>query len=163
MPSAARPFSTELVTDLVRHGVGIVPLVLHTGVSSLEGEERPYPERYRVSVGTATAIGAARQNGGRVIAIGTTVVRALATVTDERGVVHPGNGWTDIIVTPHTPVTSIDGLLTGWHEPESTHLLMLESFAGRDALASAYVEALATGYRWHEFGDSHLILREATV
>ncbi len=159
MPSAARPFSTELVTDLVGRGIGIAPLVLHTGVSSLEGEERPYPERYRVPRATAAAIGATRQNGGRVIAIGTTVVRALATVTDDRGVVHPGEGWTDLMVTADTPVRSVDGLLTGWHEPESTHLLMLESFASRDVLGDAYNAALDAGYLWHEFGDSHLILR----
>jgi S-adenosylmethionine:tRNA ribosyltransferase-isomerase len=160
MPSAARPFTTELVTDLVGRGVVIVPVLLHTGVSSLEGEERPYPERYLVSRATADAVNAARQNGGRVIAIGTTVVRALATVTDDRGVVHPGRGWTDVMVTPDAPVPSVDGLLTGWHEPESTHLLMLEAFAGRPALEQAYRAALACGYRWHEFGDSHLIVRE---
>ena len=159
MPSAARPFSTDLVTDLVGRGIGIAPLVLHTGVSSLEGDERPYPERYRVPRATATAVGTARQNGGRVIAIGTTVVRALATVTDDRGTVHPGRGWTDVMVTADTPVRSVDGLVTGWHEPESTHLMMLESFAGHDALAQAYAAALDAGYLWHEFGDSHLIVR----
>jgi S-adenosylmethionine:tRNA ribosyltransferase-isomerase len=108
---------------------------------------------------TATAIDTTRQNGGRVIAIGTTVVRALATVTDERGTVHPGSGWTDVMVTADTPVRSVDGLVTGWHEPESTHLMMLESFTGRDALCAAYRAALDGGYLWHEFGDSHLILR----
>jgi len=159
MPSAARPFSTELVTDLVARGVGIVPLLLHTGVSSIEGEERPYPERYRVPRATATAIDTTRQNGGRVIAIGTTVVRALATVTDDRGTVHPGRGWTDVVVTADTPVRSVDGLVTGWHEPESTHLMMLESFADREVLADAYAAAFRGGYLWHEFGDSHLILR----
>jgi S-adenosylmethionine:tRNA ribosyltransferase-isomerase len=163
MPSAARPFSTEVVTDLVGRGIGVAPLVLHTGVSSLEGEERPYPERYDVPRATATAIGATRQNGGRVIAIGTTVVRALATVTDDRGTVHPGRGWTDVMVTADTPVASVDGLVTGWHEPESTHLMMLESFAGRDALGAAYAAALDAGYLWHEFGDSHLILRSAST
>jgi len=162
MPSAARPFSTELVTDLVARGVGVAPLVLHTGVSSLEGEERPYPERYQVPRATASAIDATRQNGGRVIAIGTTVVRALATVTDDRGTVHPGQGWTDLMVTADTPVRSVDGLLTGWHEPESTHLMMLESFADRDVLGAAYDAALHGGYLWHEFGDSHLILRGAS-
>jgi S-adenosylmethionine:tRNA ribosyltransferase-isomerase len=161
MPSAARPFSTELVTDLVGQGVAVAPVLLHTGVSSLEGEERPYPERYRVPRATAAAVDATRQTGGRVIAIGTTVVRALATVTDERGVVHPGRGWTDVVVTPDTPVASVDGLVTGWHEPESTHLWMLESFAGRAALADAYDAALERGYLWHEFGDSHLVLRRS--
>jgi S-adenosylmethionine:tRNA ribosyltransferase-isomerase len=159
MPSAARPFTTELVTDLVGRGIAVAPLLLHTGVSSLEGDERPYPERYRVPRATADAINGTRQNGGRVIATGTTVVRALATVTDDRGVVHPGRGWTEVMVTPDTPVRSVDGLITGWHEPESTHLMMLEAFAGRAALESAYRAALAGGYLWHEFGDSHLIVR----
>ena len=159
MPSAARPFTTELVTDLVGRGVAVAPVVLHTGVSSLEGDERPYPERYHVPRATAATINAIRQNGGRVIATGTTVVRALATVTDDRGAAHPGGGWTEVMVTSETPVQSVDGLITGWHEPESTHLMMLEAFAGRPALEQAYRAALAGGYLWHEFGDSHLILR----
>jgi S-adenosylmethionine:tRNA ribosyltransferase-isomerase len=160
MPSASRPFTPELVTDLVGRGIEIMPLVLHTGVSSLEGDERPYPERYAVSRATAVAVNSVREHGGRVIAAGTTVVRALATVTDERGVVHPGSGWTEVVVTPDAPVPSVDGLITGWHEPESSHLWMLEAFAGGDALAAAYRAALARGYLWHEFGDSHLILRD---
>jgi S-adenosylmethionine:tRNA ribosyltransferase-isomerase len=160
MPSASRPFTPEVVTDLVGRGVGIAPLLLHAGVSSLEGGERPYPERYRVPGTTATTVDDVRRHGGRVIAVGTTVVRALATVTDEHGVVHPGRGWTDVVVTPATPVASVDGLLTGWHEPASSHLQMLEAFAGRDALGRAYGAALDLGYRWHEFGDSHLILRD---
>jgi S-adenosylmethionine:tRNA ribosyltransferase-isomerase len=160
MPSASRPFTPELVTDLVGRGVRISPLLLHTGVSSLEGGERPYPERYRVPRETADMINAVQRDGGHVVAAGTTVVRALATVTDDHGVVHPGSGWTDVVVTPETPMTPVDGLLTGWHEPESSHLLMLEAFADHDVLADAYRTALAHGYRWHEFGDSHLILRD---
>jgi S-adenosylmethionine:tRNA ribosyltransferase-isomerase len=158
MPSASRPFTPEVVTDLVSRGVAITPLVLHTGVSSLEGGERPYPERYRVPEATAAQVNDVRRHGGRVIAVGTTVVRALATVTDDHGDVHPGHGWTDVVVTPAAPVASLDGLLTGWHEPESSHLWMLEAFAGRETLADAYGAALQLGYRWHEFGDSHLIL-----
>ncbi len=161
MPSASRPFTTELVTDLVTRGVLITPLLLHTGVSSLEGGERPYPERYRVPGTTAGVINAVRRDGRRVIAAGTTVVRALATVTDEHGVAHPGEGWTEVVVTPDRPVPSVDGLLTGWHEPESSHLMMLEAFADHDVLAAAYHAALERGYLWHEFGDSHLILRSA--
>ncbi|HEY4937888.1 MAG TPA: S-adenosylmethionine:tRNA ribosyltransferase-isomerase [Actinomycetota bacterium] len=160
MPSASRPFSHELVTELVGRGVLIAPLLLHTGVSSLEGGEAPYPERYRVPGTTAEAVNSVRHGGGRVIAAGTTVVRALATVTDGHGAVHPGHGWTDVIVSPEYPVPSVDGLLTGWHEPESSHLQMLEAFAGPGALAAAYAQALELGYLWHEFGDSHLILRD---
>jgi S-adenosylmethionine:tRNA ribosyltransferase-isomerase len=160
MPSASRPFTPELVTDLVARGVVFVPLLLHTGVSSLEGDERPYPERYRVTAPTATMLNDVRRHGGRVIAAGTTVVRALATVTDADGVVHPGHGWTDVVVGPASPVKSVGGLLTGWHEPESSHLQMLAAFASGDALDRAYAAALDIGFLWHEFGDSHLLLRE---
>jgi S-adenosylmethionine:tRNA ribosyltransferase-isomerase len=158
MPSAGRPFTAEVVADLVRHGIGTAPITLHTGVSSLEGHEAPYPERYRVSRPSAALVNAAREGGGRVIAVGTTVVRALATVTDDRGVTHPGAGWTDVVVTPDRPVRSVDGLVTGWHEPEASHLLMLEAVAGRGPLVRAYAAAYEHGYLWHEFGDSHLLL-----
>jgi S-adenosylmethionine:tRNA ribosyltransferase-isomerase len=159
MPSASRPFTDAVVTDLVTRGVLLAPVLLHTGVSSLEGAEHPYPEQYRVPRATATTVNAVRETGGRVVAVGTTVVRALATVTDELGVVHPGAGWTEVVVTPETPLPSVDGLVTGWHEPESSHLLMLEAFASARTLQRAYDAALARGYLWHEFGDSHLILR----
>jgi S-adenosylmethionine:tRNA ribosyltransferase-isomerase len=159
MPSASRPFTHAVVTDLVTRGVLVTPLLLHTGVSSLEGGEAPYPERYRVPATTAANINAVRKGRGRVVAVGTTVVRALATVTDERGTVHPGEGWTEVVVSPDRPVRSVDGLVTGWHEPESSHLMMLEAFASADVLSRAYRAALDLGYLWHEFGDSHLILR----
>lgn len=158
MPSAARPFTPEVVTRLVSRGVGVVPIVLHTGVSSLEGHELPYAEHFQVSQATAAAVNATHQSGGHVIAIGTTVVRALETVTDTSGVTHPGEGWTDIVVTPGRGVRAVDGLLTGWHEPDASHLAMLEAVAGREPLVVAYEAAFAGGYLWHEFGDSHLIL-----
>ncbi len=159
MPSAARPFTPDVVTDLVRRGVTIAPLVLHTGVSSLEGHEAPYPERYRVPAPTARLVNATRAAGERVIAVGTTVVRALETVTDAAGTTHPGEGWTEEIITPERGVRAVDGLLTGWHEPEASHLAMLEAVAGRRPLELAYRAAFEAGYLWHEFGDSHLLLR----
>jgi len=158
MPSASRPFTAELVTALAVHGIAVTPLVLHTGVSSLEGDEAPYPERYRVPRATAVRINATRAAGGRVIAAGTTVVRALETVAEPDGVVHAGEGWTDVVVTPERGVHAVDGLVTGWHEPQASHLLMLEAVAGREALELAYRAALRSAYLWHEFGDSHLIL-----
>jgi S-adenosylmethionine:tRNA ribosyltransferase-isomerase len=160
MPSAARPFTPELVVDLVRRGVTITPILLHAGVSSLEAHEMPYPERYRVPDTTAAHVNAVHAAGGRVIAVGTTTVRALETAADGRGIVHPGEGWTELVVTPERGVRAVDGLLTGWHEPEATHLLMLEAIAGRPALERAYAQAHAGGYLWHEFGDSHLLLPE---
>jgi S-adenosylmethionine:tRNA ribosyltransferase-isomerase len=158
MPSASRPFTPNVVAHLVRHGVTIAPLTLHTGVSSLEGHEAPYPERYDVPRATAVLINGTRHEGRRVIAVGTTVVRAVETVTDERGVAHPGHGWTDVVVSPERPPRAVDGLITGWHEPEASHLLMLEAVAGADAVVTAYRAAYEQGYLWHEFGDSHLLI-----
>jgi S-adenosylmethionine:tRNA ribosyltransferase-isomerase len=158
MPSAARPFSARVVTDLVKRGVLVAPLLLHTGVSSQEAGELPYPEQYRVPSATADLVNHVRSRGGRVIAVGTTVVRALETVTDGHGVVHPGQGWTDVVITPERGVRAVDGLITGWHEPEATHLAMLETIAGRPLLECSYAAALSAAYAWHEFGDSHLIL-----
>jgi S-adenosylmethionine:tRNA ribosyltransferase-isomerase len=158
MPSAARPFTPEVVTRLVARGIDVAPLVLHCGVASLEEGEAPYAEQYRVPADTARRIELARQAGGRVVAVGTTVVRALETAVDEAGHVHPGAGWTELVVTPERGVRAVDGLVTGWHEPAASHLLLLEAVAGRPLLESSYGAALDAGYRWHEFGDSHLIL-----
>jgi S-adenosylmethionine:tRNA ribosyltransferase-isomerase len=158
MPSAGRPFTAEVLTRLVARGVAVAPLVLHTGVASLEAGEPPYPEYFRVPPSTAHRLNETRRRGGKAVAIGTTVIRALETVVDDRGVVHTGGGWTDTIVTPQKPVSSVDGLLTGWHEPQASHLAMLEAIAGRDLLERSYEAALAEGYLWHEFGDVHLVL-----
>ena len=158
MPSAGRAFTPELITQLVAQGVVIAPLILHTGVASLEAHEPPYEEFYRVPSTTANLVNMTRANGGHVIAVGTTVVRALETVTDEHGIAHPGEGWTRLVVTPERGVRVIDGLLTGLHEPRASHLMMLEAIAGRAHLQVAYAEALRERYLWHEFGDLHLIL-----
>jgi S-adenosylmethionine:tRNA ribosyltransferase-isomerase len=158
MPSAGRPFTPELITRLVAKGVDVAPLVLHTGVSSLEANEHPYPEWYRVSTSTAARVNQTRRDSGRVIAIGTTVVRALETVADRSGRVHASEGWTDLVVTPARGVFSVDGMLTGWHEPEASHLMMLEAVAGRPLLDVSYAAAADEGYLWHEFGDVHLLL-----
>ncbi len=158
MPSASRPFTADLVVDLVTAGVVVVPLTLHTGVSSLEAHERPYPERFRVPATTARIVNQAHAAGARVIAVGTTVVRALESAVGHDGLVRESDGWTDLLVTPERGVAAVDGLLTGWHEPEATHLLMLEAVAGRAALELAYPQAIDVGYRWHEFGDVHLLL-----
>jgi S-adenosylmethionine:tRNA ribosyltransferase-isomerase len=158
MPSAARPFSAELVARLVSQGIGIAPFVLHCGVSSPESHEPPLAEWFRVPAVSAAQLNAARTSGHRIVAVGTTAVRALETVTDAAGVVHPGEGWTELVVTPDRHVRSVDGLITGWHEPGASHLAMLEAIAGPDLVADSYVEALSERYLWHEFGDSHLVL-----
>ena len=158
MPSAGRAFTGETITQLVARGVYVTPLVLHTGVASLEAKEAPYEEVYRVPPTTARLINHAREVGGRVIAVGTTVVRALETVAAKDGRVRPGEGWTDLVVTPQRGIRAVDGLLTGWHEPQASHLAMLEALAGTDQVRMAYHEALRERYLWHEFGDLHLIM-----
>jgi S-adenosylmethionine:tRNA ribosyltransferase-isomerase len=158
MPSAGRPLTPELLARLAARGVLLAPVVLHTGVSSLESHEPPYPERYRVPAETARLVNAVRDWGGRVIAVGTTVVRALESAADVDGLVGPREGWTGLVVTPGRGVRAVDGLLTGLHEPESSHLQMLEAIAGPELLESSYRAALDEGYLWHEFGDVELIL-----
>jgi S-adenosylmethionine:tRNA ribosyltransferase-isomerase len=163
MPSAARPFTPDAVTRLVSRGVAIAPVTLHTGVSSLEGGEDPYPESYDVPAVTARMVNVTRRSGGRVIAAGTTVVRALETAAlaarcTGDGPVAASAGWTSHVVTRQTGVAVVDGLLTGLHEPRSTHLWMLAAFAGDALLRQCYQAAAARGYRWHEFGDAHLLL-----
>jgi S-adenosylmethionine:tRNA ribosyltransferase-isomerase len=158
MPSAGRPFTADLLTRLVAKGVGVTPIVLHTGVASLGSDESPYPERLVVPGYTAARVNATHATGGRVVAVGTTVVRALESAVDEDGRAMALDGWTDLFVTPDRGVRLVDGLLTGWHEPEASHLLMLEAVAGRALLERSYEASLAGGYRWHEFGDVHLIV-----
>jgi S-adenosylmethionine:tRNA ribosyltransferase-isomerase len=158
MPSAARPFTAELVTELVSAGVLVAPITLHCGVSSLEAGENPYPERYRVPGETARLVNAVHGWGGRVIAVGTTVVRALETVAAPDGTVRAGEGLTRLVVSPERGLRTVDGLVTGWHEPESSHLSLLEAAAGPELLRRSHDAAHAAGYRFHEFGDSHLIL-----
>ena len=179
MPSAGRAFTPELMTQLVAHGVQIAPLLLHTGVSSLEEHEPPYEEYYRVPVETARVVNQTRAAGKRIIAIGTTVVRALETVTDETGVTHPGEGLTRLVITPERGIRSVNAMLTGLHEPRASHLAMLEALAsqslqgspgnttipksvliraGQEHLKLAYTSALRERYLWHEFGDVHLLL-----
>jgi S-adenosylmethionine:tRNA ribosyltransferase-isomerase len=162
MPSASRPFTPAVVTGLVSRGVLIAPLTLHCGVSSLEADEDPYPEPYDVPPATAALVNHVRARGGRVIAAGTTVVRALETAARVApaglGTVAAAAGWTSHVVTPETGVSVVDGLLTGLHEPRSSHLRMLAAFAGPELLGQCYTEAIRAGYLWHEFGDVHLML-----
>ena len=140
MPSAGRPFTPELITRLVTGGVLVAPITLHTGVSSQERHEPPYPERFRVPRHTARLVNAAHEWGGRVIAVGTTVVRALETVSQPDGTVVPDDGWTNLVVTPERGIWAIDGLLTGLHEPESSHLEMLRAAVG-ERLARAHLRS----------------------
>lgn len=158
MASAARPFTPRVVVDLVRRGVGLAPVVLHAGVSSAEAHEPPAAEWYHVPAVTARRVEQTRRAGGRVIAVGTTVTRALESVAAPDGSLSPGSGWTELVLGPERPARVVQGLLTGWHEADASHLLVLEAVAGAPLVARAYAAALAGPYLWHEFGDSCLLL-----
>ena len=158
MPSAGRPFTEGIVTDLITRGVALAPVVLHTGVSSQEPGEPPQPERFRVPEATARLVNSTRQAGGRVIAVGTTVTRALESAADADGSVQARAGWTDLVLGPARPARVVTGLVTGWHAPGASHLWLLTAVAGAALVERAYAEAVRTGYRWHEFGDSCLLL-----
>ena len=158
MPSAGRPFTDRLVTDLVTAGVAVAPVTLHTGVSSLEAGEAPLPEPFAVPAATARLVEHTRRHGGRVVAVGTTVTRALETVAAPSGSVSAGAGWTDLVLGPDRPARVVTGLVTGWHEPGASHLRLLEAVAGPELVACAYGAARSAGYLWHELGDSALLL-----
>ena len=158
MPSAGRPFSGRLVADLISREVLLAPITLHTGVSSPVISELPAAERFRVPATTAALVNHTHREGGRVIAVGTTVARALESAVDGRGVVSGAEGWTDLVLDSSRPVRAVDGLITGWHASSATHLMLLESVAGADLVSRAYDAAAGAGYLWHEFGDSCLLL-----
>ncbi len=161
MPSAGRAISPDVLERLAHDGIQFLTLTLHTGVASLEGHERPYAEEYWVSEVAARAVRTAKTEGRRVIAVGTTVVRALESAADEGdGDVIASHAWTELVITPERGVRVVDSLLTGFHEPQASHLAMLEAVAGRRHLEVSYQAALAGHYLWHEFGDLHLILRD---
>ncbi|GJM34332.1 MAG: queuosine biosynthesis protein [Saprospiraceae bacterium] len=158
MPSAGRAFTPDLVTSLMAKGILFAPILLHTGVASVETGEQPYPEYFRVSPTSASLINWAKSQGRRIIAVGTTAIRALETVADPNGKVREGEGWTNLFITPERGLHVVNGLLTGFHEPKASHLLMLEALAERSHLAVSYQAAIQEGYQWHEFGDLHLVL-----
>lgn len=158
MPSAARPFTAAVLAGLAARDVRVAALTLHTGVSSPEADELPLAERYRVPADTAAAVNATRAAGGRVVAVGTTVTRALESVADRADRVSPGAGWTELVLGPDRPARVVDGLITGWHEPDASHLLLLTAVAGPRLVERAYAAAVDRGYLWHEFGDSCLLL-----
>jgi S-adenosylmethionine:tRNA ribosyltransferase-isomerase len=162
MPSAGRPFSARLRRSLERRGIRFAPIVLHTGVSSLERDPNDarsapvYAEPFWVPSETAEEIARARRRGGRVVAVGTTVIRALESAS-EAGVVRAARGFTRLYLSPERPVTTVDGLLTGFHTETSTHVALLSALVGTERLQRAYRAAISGPYLWHEFGDSHLL------
>jgi S-adenosylmethionine:tRNA ribosyltransferase-isomerase len=160
MASAGRPFSASLLVRLMALGITIAPVVLHAGVSSPELHEPPAPERFEVPEPTARLVQSARRSGHRVIAVGTTVVRALETAARPSGGIRPASGWTDLVLGPDRMARIVTGLVTGLHAPEASHLLLLEAVAGADLVGAAYAAAVEHRYLWHEFGDSTLFLPE---
>jgi S-adenosylmethionine:tRNA ribosyltransferase-isomerase len=158
MPSAARPFSHQLVGDLIARGVNIAPVLLHTGVSSLEVGEPPQEERFEVPPSTAWLVNQTRDAGGSVVAVGTTVTRALESVARPDGTVVPRCGRTDLVLSSDRPARVVDALVTGWHESQASHLSLLEAVAGSELVQHAYDGAIEAAYLWHEFGDSCLFL-----
>ena len=157
MASAGRPFTEALVTRLVARGIAVAPVTLHTGVSSQEAGEGPQPEWFHVPSATARLVELTRAHGGRVVATGTTVTRALESAVVD-GHVQESWGWTNRVVTPAHPAAVVNGLITGWHDAQASHLLLVEAIAGTELAQAAYDAAVAGGYRWHEFGDSGLFL-----
>ncbi len=153
MPSAGRPFTARTVTDLALNGVLLASVLLHCGVSSPDAGEPPRPERFRVPASTAALVAHVRRRGGRVVAVGTTVTRALETTGGQAGV-----GWTDLVLGPDRPAQVVNGLVTGWHEAGGSHVQLLRAVAGRDLVDRAYERAAERDYLWHEFGDSCLLL-----
>ena len=158
MPSAGRPFTREVLHGLRAAGIDTAFVALHTGVSSPERDEAPYEEQFRVPAETAASVNRTHRNGGSVIAVGTTVVRALESASHKDGSVAAASGWTDLVSTPQRGLHAVDGMITGFHEPRSSHLALLEALAGSSHVDAAYDAAVAARYLWHEFGDSHLLL-----
>jgi S-adenosylmethionine:tRNA ribosyltransferase-isomerase len=163
MPSAGRAFTWKLLFDLRARGIETAYLVLHTGLSSymddqLDAQHPASEEEYFVGEATAVKINRAHARGGRVIAVGTTVVRALESVADGDGRVAAGHGYTRLRITAAHRLRAVEGLLTGMHEPEASHLDLLTAFLPAAQIREAYEEAVRLGYLWHEFGDLNLIV-----
>jgi S-adenosylmethionine:tRNA ribosyltransferase-isomerase len=163
MPSAGRPLTWELILKLRRMGVDMASLSLHTGLSStrddaLDASRPNFDEEYEITEQAAAAVNSTRLLGGRVIAVGTTVVRALETAAHPDGLIEAKHGWTSLRIDARYRLRAVDALLTGMHEPASSHLDLLSAFVEPERLQAAYTEAIQRGYLWHEFGDMNLII-----
>ena len=158
MASAGRPFTERLLVRLMARGVVIAPVVLHAGVSSAEKHEPPMPERFEVPAATARLVNSTSAAGARVVAVGTTVVRALESAAAPDRTVTATAGWTNLVLGPSRPARVVTGLISGLHPPEASHLMLLDAVAGAELVNAAYRAAVERRYRWHEFGDSTLFL-----
>ncbi len=163
MPSAGRALTWELLLNLRRRGVGMAALCLHTGLSStrddaIDATHPNYDEEYRVSAETAQVVNETHARGGRVVAVGTTVVRALETVAQQDGTISPAHALTRLHIDARHKLRAVDALITGLHEQQASHLDLLSAFVEPRRLEWAYNEAIEQGYLWHEFGDLNLII-----
>ena len=164
-PTAGLHFTEEVLDRLREKGVDIVPVLLHVGLGTFRpvkeenvADHVMHQEYYEVTQDAADRINAARARGGRIVCAGTTSVRTLETVADEAGIVHPGSGMTDIFITPGVRFKATDVMMTNFHLPESTLLMMISAFMGREEALAAYREAVEKEYRFFSFGDCMLIL-----
>ena len=164
-PTAGLHFTEEVMARVREKGVDIVPVLLHVGLGTFRpvkaedvSQHKMHSEFYQVTKEAADRINAARGNGGRIVCIGTTSVRTLETVADDQGVIHPGMGDTSIFITPGVRLKATDALLTNFHLPESTLLMLVSALMGREEALAAYREAVEKEYRFFSFGDCMLIL-----
>ncbi|MBR5108629.1 MAG: tRNA preQ1(34) S-adenosylmethionine ribosyltransferase-isomerase QueA [Clostridia bacterium] len=164
-PTAGLHFTPEVMARVRQKGIEIVPVLLHVGLGTFRpvkaedvSQHKMHAEYYEVTPEAADKINAARKSGGRIVCIGTTSVRTLETVATEDGVVHPGMGDTSIFITPGVRLKATDVLLTNFHLPESTLLMLVSALMGREEALAAYKEAVEKEYRFFSFGDCMLIL-----
>ena len=163
-PTAGLHFTKELLEKIKEKGIKIAHVTLHVGLGTFRPvkvenilEHHMHSEFYMVDEEDANMINECRANGGRVIAVGTTSTRTLETVTDENGIVHPGSGWTQIFIYPGYQFKAIDCLITNFHLPESTLLMLVSALAGRENVLNAYNKAVEEKYRFFSFGDAMFI------
>lgn len=164
-PTAGLHFTEELLDEIRQMGVKTVFITLHVGLGTFRPvkeeiieNHKMHEEFYIVTEEAAEAINEARKNGGRIIAVGTTSTRTLETVADESGYIHPKSGWTDIFIYPGYKFKAIDGMITNFHLPESTLIMMVSAFAGKENIMRAYKVAIENRYRFFSFGDAMLII-----
>ncbi len=163
-PTAGLHFTNELLDEIKAMGVEIVDVLLHVGLGTFRPvsadnveEHHMHSEYYKVTQEAADRINSARKNGGRVICVGTTSCRTLESVTDEDGIVHAKSGWTDIFITPGYKFKAMDALITNFHLPESTLLMLVSAFSSREEMLRVYNHAVEEKYRFFSFGDAMFI------
>ncbi|NLJ74631.1 MAG: tRNA preQ1(34) S-adenosylmethionine ribosyltransferase-isomerase QueA [Firmicutes bacterium] len=164
-PTAGLHFTDDLLKKIISKGTAIVPLTLHVGLGTFrpvkvdEVEDHVmHAEYYHLPEASAQTINERRAQGGRVFAVGTTSVRTLETLADESGQVRAGSGWTDIFIYPGYQFKAVDAVITNFHLPKSSLLMLVSAFAGHDTIRYAYRNAVERQYRFFSFGDAMLLI-----